>query len=96
MGKTCCIPCNRFKLRLLLTHRTDGSSGCSIVEKVQIEESGLVENHMRIAFSIPDDREYLRSGYPSEPLLAKAAATTTMAMEDAKSIRSGRQPHQYP
>ena len=43
-------------------------------EKVQIEEASLVESHMRIAYSIPDHREYLRSGYPSEPLLAEAAA----------------------
>jgi hypothetical protein len=43
-------------------------------EKVQLEESNLVESHMRIAYSIPDHREYLRSGYPSEPLLAEAAA----------------------
>ena len=28
---------------------------------------------MRTAFSIPKDREYIRSGYPSEPLLAEAA-----------------------
>jgi len=38
-------------------------------EKVQIEEAGLVESHMRFAYSIPDHREYLRSGYPSEPFL---------------------------
>jgi len=43
-------------------------------EKVQMEEAGLVESHMRIAYSIPNHREYLQSGYPSEPLLAKAAA----------------------
>ena len=43
-------------------------------EKVQVEEAGLVESHMRIAYSIPNDREYLQSGYPSEPLLAEAAA----------------------
>jgi len=43
-------------------------------EKVQVEEAGLVESHMRFAYSIPDHREYLRSGYPSEPLLAEAAA----------------------
>jgi len=43
-------------------------------EKVQMEEAGLVESHMRFAYSIPDHREYLRSGYPSEPLLAEAAA----------------------
>ncbi|KAF5373422.1 hypothetical protein D9615_009451 [Tricholomella constricta] len=43
-------------------------------EKVQIQEAGLVESHMRFAYSIPGHREYLRSGYPSEPLLAEAAA----------------------
>ena len=43
-------------------------------EKVQIDEAGLVESHMRFAYSIPDLREYLRFGYPSEPLLAEAAA----------------------
>jgi len=43
-------------------------------EKVQIEEAALVESHMRFAYSVPDHREYLRSGYPSEPLLAEAAA----------------------
>jgi len=43
-------------------------------EKVRIEEAALVESHMRIVYSVPADREYLRSGYPSEPLLAEAAA----------------------
>ena len=37
-------------------------------------EAKLVAGHMRIAFSVPKDREYLRSGYPSEPLMAEAAA----------------------
>ena len=43
-------------------------------EKVQIEEGALVESHMQFTYSVPDHREYLRSGYPSEPLLAEAAA----------------------
>ncbi|KAF8871491.1 hypothetical protein CPB84DRAFT_1854946 [Gymnopilus junonius] len=43
-------------------------------EKVQMQEAGLVESHMRVAYSIPSHREYLRSGYPSEPLIAEAAA----------------------
>lgn len=43
-------------------------------EKVQLDEATLVESHMRIAYSVPAHREYLRSGYPSEPLLAEAAA----------------------
>ncbi|KDR73813.1 hypothetical protein GALMADRAFT_633519 [Galerina marginata CBS 339.88] len=34
----------------------------------------LVAGHMQIAFSVPAHREYLLSGYPSEPVLAEAAA----------------------
>ena len=37
-------------------------------------ERVLVASHMRIAFSIPAHREYMRSGTPSEPILAEAAA----------------------
>ena len=37
-----------------------------------VQEAQLVASHMRTAFSIPKDREYIHSGYPSEPLLAKA------------------------
>jgi hypothetical protein len=37
-------------------------------------EADLVAGHMRIAYSVPQSREYLRSGYSSEPLLAEAAA----------------------
>lgn len=37
-------------------------------------EADLVASHMRMAYSVPQNREYLRSGYPSEPFLAEAAA----------------------
>jgi len=37
-------------------------------------EAELVASHMRIVFSVSKDREYIPSGYPSEPLLAEAAA----------------------
>jgi hypothetical protein len=37
-------------------------------------ESTLVQGNMRIAFSVPKHHEYLRSGSPSEPILAEAAA----------------------
>lgn len=37
-------------------------------------EAELVASNMSIAFSVPKHREYLRCGYPSEPLLAEAAA----------------------
>jgi hypothetical protein len=36
-------------------------------------EAQLVASHMRTAFSVPQHREYFRSGYPSEPILAEAA-----------------------
>jgi hypothetical protein len=37
-------------------------------------EAELVATHMRVAYSVPKSQEYLHSGYPSEPLLAEAAA----------------------
>ncbi|KAI0773647.1 hypothetical protein C8Q74DRAFT_1438109 [Fomes fomentarius] len=40
----------------------------------QQHEMDLVASHMRTVYSIPRDREYVRSGYPSEPILAEAAA----------------------
>jgi hypothetical protein len=46
-------------------------------------ENRLVEGHMRIAYSVPTHREYLRFGAPSEPVLAEAAARV---MESIGSI----------
>jgi hypothetical protein len=43
-------------------------------ESARTREAELVASHMRTAFSVPKDREYIRSGYPSEPILAEAAA----------------------
>ena len=37
-------------------------------------QADLVASHMRICYSVPQNREYMRSGYPSEPILAEAAA----------------------
>ncbi|KAF8573296.1 hypothetical protein K439DRAFT_1375811, partial [Ramaria rubella] len=37
-------------------------------------EAELVASHMRIVYSIPQNRAYLRSGYPSEPIVSEAAA----------------------
>ncbi|KAL6303725.1 hypothetical protein BKA93DRAFT_786438 [Sparassis latifolia] len=44
-------------------------------------EAQLVEANMRIAYSVPKHREYVRSGCPSEPILAEAAA---QAMNELK------------
>ncbi len=40
-------------------------------------EAIQVERHMRIAYSVPQHRAYMRSGTPSEPILAEAAAQLT-------------------
>lgn len=37
-------------------------------------ENELVQGHMRVVYSVPAHREYLRAGAPSEPILAEAAA----------------------
>jgi len=43
-------------------------------ESSRTYEEKLVESYMRVAFAVPEHREFLRSGTPSEPLLAEAAA----------------------
>ncbi|KAI6043507.1 hypothetical protein EDC04DRAFT_2955919 [Pisolithus marmoratus] len=40
-------------------------------------ETDMIASHMRIAFSIPQDRASAYSGYPSEPFLAEAASRQT-------------------
>ncbi|KAB5592223.1 hypothetical protein CTheo_4320 [Ceratobasidium theobromae] len=42
--------------------------------EARFTEQRLVEGYMRIIFSVPKHREYIYSGYPSEPILAEAAA----------------------
>ncbi|KAF8329825.1 uncharacterized protein EI90DRAFT_3062127 [Cantharellus anzutake] len=44
----------------------------------------MVASHMRTVFSIPTHRDYMRSGYPSEPWLAEAAA---QGMENLQSLQ---------
>ncbi|KEP53433.1 putative G2/mitotic-specific cyclin cdc13 [Rhizoctonia solani 123E] len=36
-------------------------------------ETQLVESHMRVVYAIPEHRKYMRTGSPSEPILAEAA-----------------------
>ncbi|KAK0447199.1 hypothetical protein EV421DRAFT_1901321 [Armillaria borealis] len=43
-------------------------------EKARHLQQEMVKGHMRIAFSMPKHREYMRSGNPSEPILAEATA----------------------
>lgn len=44
------------------------------INRVRELDATLVASHMRIVYSIPKHREYMRTGYSSEPLLADAAA----------------------
>jgi hypothetical protein len=43
-------------------------------ESARQYEEKLVESYMRVAFAVPEHREFLRSGASSEPLLAEGAA----------------------
>ena len=76
------------KLKLLLSHRTDNTTGEGklavidsaitlnyepLQERNRALHEELVSGHARIIFAIPKHREYMRSGYPSEPILAEAA-----------------------
>jgi len=47
---------------------------CSLLHESADQEAKLVEGHMRVAYSVPKHRQYLRGRTPSEPVLAEAAA----------------------
>lgn len=55
-------------------------------KKAQEMEVTLVEKHMRIAYTVPQHRETISSGYSSEPLLAEAAAQEMSEMEDILDV----------
>jgi hypothetical protein len=43
-------------------------------QAAHVMTADLVASHMRTSYSVPNNREYLRSGYSSEPIIAEAAA----------------------
>ena len=45
-------------------------------------QAELVRSHMRIAYSVPKHYLYFQSGYPSEPLLAEAAAQQLLTFKE--------------
>ncbi|EUC63782.1 G2/mitotic-specific cyclin cdc13, putative [Rhizoctonia solani AG-3 Rhs1AP] len=51
-------------------------------------EAKLVESHMRVVYAIPEHREYMHTGTPSEPLLAEAAARR-LEQRPGKIIETG-------
>ncbi|KAB5587758.1 hypothetical protein CTheo_8800 [Ceratobasidium theobromae] len=43
-------------------------------DDAQLTEQKLVASHMQVTFTVPEHCNYIYSGYPSEPILAEAAA----------------------
>ncbi|KAF7776482.1 hypothetical protein Agabi119p4_4875 [Agaricus bisporus var. burnettii] len=72
----------------LLAARVDLSFDSSRDEAVLLERH-LVTSGMRTAFSIPQHRQYIHGGYPSEPFLAEAAARALLKHFRADTIREG-------
>ncbi|CCM02478.1 uncharacterized protein FIBRA_04578 [Fibroporia radiculosa] len=56
-------------------------------EYVRHLETEMVDGHMRIAFSVPKHRQYMYSGYPSEPTFAEAAAQEKEGEVEGKEKR---------
>ncbi|KAJ1301382.1 hypothetical protein OPQ81_008646 [Rhizoctonia solani] len=63
-----------FQSKLAAISVRVGISFDSATELSRQIEAQLVESHMRIVYAIPEHREYMRTGSPSEPILAEAAA----------------------
>ncbi|KAF8342621.1 uncharacterized protein EI90DRAFT_3029644 [Cantharellus anzutake] len=49
-------------------------------------ESELVESHLRVIYAIPEHREFMHAGSPSEPILAEAAARRLNGPSDGNGI----------
>ncbi|OCH87738.1 hypothetical protein OBBRIDRAFT_805843 [Obba rivulosa] len=54
-------------------------------QKTYDELAEMVANHMRMVYSVPQHREYMRSGYSSEPILAEAAAQELSVLNTSQS-----------
>ncbi|KAI0750683.1 hypothetical protein C8Q80DRAFT_1153427 [Daedaleopsis nitida] len=57
--------------------------------RAQQHELNLVASHMRTVYSVPKGRESVRSGYPSEPILAVAAARLLTGWDRAAKETGG-------
>lgn len=56
-----------LSIRIMLEFDSARETGRSAV-------STLVESHMRVVFAVPEHRKFMRTGTPSEPILAETAA----------------------
>lgn len=61
--------CLAYEPNILAAHSTDVN-----------KPAELVASHMRVAYSVPKHRRYMRSGYPSEPLLAEVCTEVPLQM----------------
>ncbi|KAG5650914.1 hypothetical protein H0H81_010561 [Sphagnurus paluster] len=50
------------------------------------QEEKLVESHLRVVFAIPKHREFMRTGTPSEPLLAEAARRLLQKLQPLERV----------
>lgn len=53
------------------------------------EEEKQIASHLRTVFCIPNHREYIYSGHPSEPLVAEAAAQLIRIPENIRDVLQG-------
>jgi len=56
------------------------------------KETRQVASHMRIIHSVPEHREYTRTGTPSEPILAEAAAQLLEGGDQVKALAEATGP----
>ncbi|KAK7444315.1 hypothetical protein VKT23_015327 [Stygiomarasmius scandens] len=57
-----------------------------VVEASHMLARELVASHMQTVFSVPQSREWIRSGYPSEPILAEAASWQVRHWRDKQKL----------
>jgi len=55
-------------------------------------EEYLVERNMCVVYSVPQHRQYMRSGYSSEPILAETAANLMRELFKWQTERAGIEP----
>ncbi|KAF8323466.1 uncharacterized protein EI90DRAFT_3292349 [Cantharellus anzutake] len=56
--------------------------------------STLVESYMRVVYAVPEHREFMHSGYPSEPVLAEVAARL-LNLDDSSGASTAHPPIAY-
>ncbi|KAF7976150.1 hypothetical protein HWV62_7461 [Athelia sp. TMB] len=84
-----------LSIRLLLTFEPDRHAPSVSTETYQEalgEELDQVASHMRVVHSVPEHCEYMRTGTPSEPILAEAAGQLLMREDQVKCLAEALNP----